>query len=268
MKLFIKDKVLKNCSIEIVGPRIVESVFEFPESVFRAETEACFEELPGEEPDDHLNAVMEETERILEQAKKEALDILTEAKEKARAVLARAEEQGAEIRLRVQEEVRREIVPQIKAETIAGAEQEIADTRFQAQSYFDLACKAMEIQYEKAEKDILSLAVKIAEKIIGVSLKIEPGRLQKIIRSCPLLNMGKENVRIHVSLPDFAWLNDLPEGQKLLYPFVADESLLPGDLYIESDEGAFDLRIASQLEKLQNALIGELTNGGLDKPGQ
>lgn len=270
MKLFIKDRVLKSCSVEIVSPKVVECHMDFSELSFQPLAPTCAEVVTdnNEEPNEEALKAREEADKIVQEARQRAEEMLVEAEEKAKDILFEAEEQGAEIRQRIVDEIRQEIIPEVRAEAILAFEKETAEVRLQAKRYLELANKALEDECIRAEKDIVELALKIAERIIRTSVKLHPAIIADIMRKNAFLCMEKENIRIHVSLNDHIWLSNLPEEQRLPYPFIADETLSSGDLYIESDEGAFDLRITSQLEKLENALMGELADDKLGGHGE
>ncbi len=71
----------------------------------------------------------------------------------------------------------------------------------------------MENECIKAENDMLGLAVKIAERIIRTSVKLDSSIILDVMRKYAVLCTDKENIRIHVSLSDYTQLSSIPEEQ-------------------------------------------------------
>ena len=129
-----------------------------------------------------------------------------------------------------------------------------------ANQLFQLAQRAVQEEYAKVDEDLLHLAIKIAERIVRSSLAVEPQRLVGIIQALTLLPQEREGWRLHVAPEDARWL----EGNQSPCPWVIDESLNPGDCFLECQEGIFDARLEAQLDKLEHTLREELEHGGVE----
>lgn len=287
MKSFTKSHILKSCSVEIISPRLVECTNGF-EAVKPQQEKVSNLALSWKEEsyNDHAieessvkynswdtgNREKEEAENLIMEAKAEAERIVSEAQKRAAEIIQEAEAERETIRKKVEQEVRDEVIPQARCEGyergLKEAKEEAKRLRQQAKAYLELAQRALVDEFHRVDQELLSLVLKISEKIIRSALEFEPVRLLNIIRSLTLIPRAKESMRIYVSPQDWEWLNKLPEEDKPPYLIIVDESLRPGDTYLECEEGIFDARINSQLEKLEHIMREELTNGGLDGTGQ
>jgi flagellar assembly protein FliH len=89
---------------------------------------------------------------------------------------------------------------------------------------------------------------------------VEPQRLVAIIQALTLLPQERLGWRLHVAPDDTRWL----EGDQSPCPWVIDESLNPGDCFLECQEGIFDARLEAQLGKLEHTLREELEHGSVE----
>ncbi|MDR3587759.1 MAG: FliH/SctL family protein [Desulfosporosinus sp.] len=262
MRLSINGRVVKSYDVEVLTPRILE-----------ADCKACFQGsdaylsvITGEEElsprSDHFSEVM-----------LSALEI--EATEKAALILVAAETSAQEIRGQAQadsERLRQEVIQTAQAEVYpvaeakgyqAGLEAGEAEGNrltLSANQLFQLAQRAVQEEYAKVDEALLTLAIKIAERLVRSSLAVDPQRLGAIIQALSLLPQDREGWRLHVASEDALWLKENPPP----CPWVVDESLSAGDCFLECSEGIFDARLESQLDKIEHILREELEHGGLE----
>lgn len=266
MRLSISGRVVKSYDVQVSTPRMVEC-------------NECFQQLG-----DHLT-VLSVPEEGLESENLEHLENLehpglvvtsieTEAKEKAAVILAEAEIYAQKIRAQAEadkERLRQEVIQTAQAEVYPGAQAEGYQAGFQAgeaeakslslkaNQLFQLAQRAVQEEYAKVNEALLHLAIKIAERLVRASLAVEPQRLVGIIQAVALLPQEREGWRLHVAPDDARWL----EGNQPPCPWVSDESLSPGDCFLECQEGIFDARLEAQLDKLEHTLREELEHGSV-----
>lgn len=277
MKSFIKNHVVKGFAVEITEPRLLD---------FNA---ADFQTLMP-----HLAIVTvdsgSETDKVrhdpglcAENEKTQADEILAQAKEEASVIIAKAENQAAGILQKAQAEAE-ELLAMAKsnAEKIcveaqqsragmftqarsegylegseAGRVQAAALTE-KAERYAELAKRAFQTEYEKADEDLLHLAVKMAERIVRGGLTAEPDRMLQIIRGLSLLPQEREDWLLHLSAEDAETLQGFSfEGMPDI-PWVVDSALKQGDCYLVCQEGLFDARLESQLDRFEQELRKEV----------
>ena len=283
MRLSISGRVVKSYDVEVSTPRMVEchegfqqlgtclAVLSVGEETQLSETKpdpADCRDTSGEaESKEQAGRILADAEeraaKILADAKAEAKTIIARAKADAKKTLAQAQTDLDRLRQEVKESAQAEIYPAAKAEGYregrqAGeAEGEILTDK--ANQLFKLAQRAVQEEFSKVDKDLLHLAIKIAQRIVRSSIAVEPQRLLDIIQALALLPLEREGWRLHVAPDDVRWL----EG-KLPCPWVADESLQTGDCFLECQEGIFDGRLEAQLDKLEHTLREELEHGGVE----
>lgn len=202
---------------------------------------------------------------ILAEAKEQAQAIIRQSEQEALAIVERARAEAESYRAEIAAAVRAEVGPQAEAEGYAaGRQQAEAMARAmldQANRLLDLAHRAVEEEFRKADEPLVRLAVQISERILRSTLSISPQQLLTIIRTLPLFPEERGDWSLHVSAQDASWLGELPA--QLPCPVVRDETLAPGDCYLESGEGIFDARLESELARLEQILVEELRRGGL-----
>ncbi len=264
MKLSINGRVVKSYDVEVSTPRMVECA-----EGFQQLGEILAVLSVGEEGRNPVNSARPEQPVMMpnpieEEAKERAAMILVEAENRAQVIL---EEGRADF-----ERLRQEVVDTARAETYPVAQVEGYQVGLQAgeaegkrlaekaNQLFQLAQRAVQEEYAKVDEDLLRLAIKIAERIVRSSLAVKPQRLVGIIQALTLLPQEREGWRLHVAPDDARWL----EGNQPPCPWVSDESLNPGDCFLECQEGIFDARLEAQLDKLEHTLREELEHGSVE----
>lgn len=231
-----------------------------------------------------------EEETLLSQAKSQAQEILTQAKEtlaQAEAELAQAQAEAqilhAEARaeaeklhIKLHEEISQQAYAEGHAQGFAqglreGKEQgerEAKKIKTEARDLFQLAKRAVQEELAKVDGTLLHLALKVSEKIVRANLKQHPEYLLYRIRALALLPEQREGWRLHVAPRDAEWMKNLPPDEILKIPLVEDETLSPGDCFLECSEGIFDARLEAQLDRFEQLLGEELRYDGLEQAGR
>jgi flagellar assembly protein FliH len=269
MKLFTRSTILKSTTVEITSPKLLESPKPGRDYKKNTKYQGILPEFPVlTMPGEDLSEQILEQDTIISEAQTEANRILAEARKKAEEIVRTAHQDSENLRKNIEEAVRQEIIPLAQAEGLEKglkqAAKEAVKLKQEAKGYLELARKALKNEYERVDKELISLCLQICEKIIFTSLRLDPQKLLSIIRNLTLMPREKEGMKLHLSLQDWEWYQDLPDEDKPPYPVIADESLNAGDSYLECREGLFDARIKSQLETLEQYLIEELSHGRLD----
>ena len=117
---------------------------------------------------------------------------------------------------------------------------------------------------DQARGDLLELAVKISERILGAELKTRPQLLVSLIRSALEAAQLTGSITLVLSQKDYDLLRSkgpqvlgkLPQGLKL--QLRADPELQRGDLLIESAAGRLDATLRARLQRV-GASLSELT---------
>ncbi|MFZ3130360.1 MAG: FliH/SctL family protein [Desulfosporosinus sp.] len=274
MKSFIRGRVVKSCNVEVSTPRMVENNEGFQNlgtclavlSVGVEGPNAASPELPGWADITFETEAKEKAAMILAEANEKVAMILAEADISAQEIRAQARAEADRLRQEVAETTRAEVYPKAQAEGyLAGRQAGEAEGKraFQdAKQLFQLAQRAVQEEYAKVDKDLLHLAIKIAERLVRSSLAIEPRRLVVVIQALTLLPQERLGWRLHVAPDDALWLEE--NQPPCPCPWVTDESLSSGDCFLECQEGVFDARIEAQLDKLEHTLREELQHGGVE----
>lgn len=289
MKSFINSTVIKNTTVEIVSPKLVEfpdseryvhrqsvikgtAVVEQFEMSDYTQTRSLYNSVSSQVEPNYQNVVsiveQEDVSNLLLKAKEEAEHLITEAKKEANLILQTAQAERDSLKEAMTESIREEVISSAQAEGyekgLHNAEKEADKIRKQAKNYLQLAQSALMDEFQRVDKELLGLSLKISERITHASLSVEPSRLLNTIRNLTLMPREKTNIKIHISNGDWEWFKILPEEDKPPYTIIVDESLGIGDSFLECEEGVFDGRIDSQLDKIEQFLLEELKNGRLD----
>lgn len=294
MKLSTRSRVVKSNAVEVCVPRLVENapggfqllgehisvvrdtsqtlslVKKENSEVLWTELEERSEELPppkveGREGSALCDEAKGQAEEILAQAHAEAQRIREEARAEIEAI-------KAQVREEVSQQAYQEGYAQGKAQGYAeGKAQGISEAdeiKKEARQLLQMAQRALTEQFNKVDVSLLHLAIKIAERILHARLGLQPEYLLDRIRALTLLPQEKEGWRLYVSPQDAEWLVHLTANEQLDIPLCEDETLKPGDCYLECPEGVFDARLEAQLEQFEKLLGEEIKYDGLDQAGR
>jgi type III secretion protein L len=179
--------------------------------------------------------------RVVESLEQARVDIDT-ARREAEAIVEEARSQAEQVREQARHDGHAEGLEEV-VEHIARARREYTETM------------------EAAEDDMLELAARLARRIVGEAIEVEPQRVQKMVAQVLRHARGKREIVVHVAAEDLAAL----EGHAAEFSrqvdgvpvhFDADPSLERGSCVIQTESGRIDGRITTQLQTLLRALRG------------
>lgn len=226
-----------------------------------------------------ISRAKEQAQEIIAQAEKtlaQAKETFAHAQVNALKLHEEARLEVENLRTRVQEEVSQQAYAEGHAQGLAqglreGKEQgekEAEKIKTEARELFQLAQRAVEEELAKVDETLLQLALKVSERIVRANLKQHPEYLLHRIRALTLLPEQREGWRLHVAPKDAEWLMNHPPEDRLRIPLVEDETLTPGDCFLECSEGIFDARLEVQLDRFEQLLGEELRHGELEQAGR
>lgn len=113
---------------------------------------------------------------------------------------------------------------------------------------------------QNVEEEILKLAVKLSEKIIGRELKADETARTEIVYNALRQVRQQEMLTVRVNAEDLPLLEQTREkaeafGRNRYVDFVADQAVKEGGCIIESASGTVDARLETQLRILENTLL-------------
>ena len=179
--------------------------------------------------------------RAVVDARAEARRILADAAREAEVLRARAEREAQELREAAYQE------------GLESALAELNHVLLEAHERRDAALSG-------AERDVLRLAVKLAEKIIGREIERDDSALADIVSAALRHARQQESLTVRVNpadLPRVQAHRDRidPLGRARFVDLVADPSVGPGGCVIEGESGTVDARLDTQLRVLERALL-------------
>ncbi|CAA7602966.1 Flagellar assembly protein FliH/Type III secretion system HrpE [Acididesulfobacillus acetoxydans] len=275
MNSFINWKVVKKCVVRQSGLCVVDgqSVFQRLREQTAVASPTAERGLP--ESDGIESEARNETNGdSLVQAHLRAEEILLEARFRAEGLIRGAEEAAALRGKEIEEQARTEGQKKGYAdgyddgrrEGLRSGEEAAARLLNRSGELMRLATKAAQAEFLRADREILGLALAIAERIVKASLAVRPQRLLEIVRALALLPEEKTGMVLHLSVRDAEWVGELPP-ESLPCPWVKDDSLSAGDCFLDCQEGVYDAGLADQLAKLEQLLREELEHGGVEPLG-
>jgi type III secretion protein L len=110
------------------------------------------------------------------------------------------------------------------------------------------------------ERDILRLAVKIAEKILGREIKKDRTAIIDIVATALRQARRNEMITIRVNPADLPVIEQHEQrldrvGREQFLDIVSDPRVATGGCVIESESGAIDAQLETQLRVLERALL-------------
>ncbi len=184
--------------------------------------------------------------------------IVTARREAAR-ILEEAEEFAAEIRREAQS-----AAENLKAQAYAQGS-ENALTEFERNLF-----ESREIRekiWRETEKDLLRLAVRLAEKIVGREIEKDDKTIIEIISTALQNARQQEKLTVRVNPKDLPTVEREAEklslgGRVQFIDFVADPRVSASGCLIESEVGTIDARLETQLRVLERALLAQSEGEG------
>lgn len=157
----------------------------------------------------------------------------------------------------------RELVERARRE--ADAIREEAQQQGRSEGYAEMLMYIAEARQRKAamlaaaEPEMLELAFRIARRLLGVSLEIDPGLVEQIVRQSLAHAQGRDQIVLLVHPEDLPHLEparaefaELLGGTQVV--FTAHPEIPRGGCVLETETGRIDARLEVQLERLYLAL--------------
>ncbi len=195
-----------------------------------------------------INRARAEAEEVIRKARLLAEEIIVEAEENAKDIKARAEKKGFAQGIKTAEDS----INLQKSEN-AKALQEIADKL--RGDYSNLV--------DSINDDVVSLAMEIVRKIIGIKLDSSDEVFVGLINDALSRLKQAGFVSIHVSSEDYAryFGGELPEKNlntgTAKIAVIEEDDFSKGDLVLESDGEVLDFSINKQIDIIEKAFTGE-----------
>jgi flagellar assembly protein FliH len=201
----------------------------------------------------------EELNKAREEAAKEKERIITEAESDAENLKAEAKEQGhAEGYNEGREEGRQQALDEMKDAINSANEQAMKTLKDAKEASLDYMVQA--------EHDIAEVVLTVAGKVIPQHFIDAPQVILPLVREALLKIKDQKEIFVHVAPDSYdlvllardEFRSMLPGGNASL-EIVSDESLKPGDCLIETESGALDARVSTQLDLIREAVREVLT---------
>ena len=175
-------------------------------------------------------AARQEAEDIVSRARGEAESIVTDARGEAESIREAAHREGVE-------------------RALAEFEDHLVDIR-------EIRSNVL----RDAERDLLKLSVRIAEKILGTELTTNKAAIGDIVSTALRNARQRETVTILVNPSDLETLNAVrgklpPDPGVQFLDFVADPAVAAGGCVIETEVGKIDARLETQLKVIESSLL-------------
>ena len=178
--------------------------------------------------------------------------VVTRLEELGEAI-GRAEAEAARIR----EDARREAAAfreRIRNEAEAEAHRECLELMGRAQALHDRAI-------EDAQRDLVDMAFKLAERLVGTALEFEPELIGAMVEDIVRRARGRRQITVLTHPEDAAVLerererlSDAAGGARVLVQ-TSDE-ISRGGCILRSESGEVDARLETRLEAVRGALMG------------
>jgi type III secretion protein L len=177
-----------------------------------------------------------------------------EANDEARQIIEKAQTYADELRLDVETEaelLRENAYQEGKGKALLEMTKNLIDSR-------EIRDKTL----SETEHDILSLSVKLAEKIIGREIKTDRATIVDIVSNALRNAKRQDKLTIRVSQTDYSTVQEkfveLSQSSRTSYvDIVPDPRVTLGGCIIESEVGTIDARLETQLRVLEKALLGQ-----------
>ena len=133
--------------------------------------------------------------------------------------------------------------------------------------------QAREALLHEAAEAAVDLAYRIAEKVLRASVEASPEAVIPVVRELLQRTAGSATVVVRLSPRDHGYLlNNLgsfPEasGHEGLR-VCADATVSPGGCVVETEAGALDARLETQLERIAAAVLGNSNSAAAESPGE
>ena len=220
------------------------------------------EEKPEENP---VRFAQIQADKLLREAKVQADKILDQAREDARkeadGIRAAARESGYQ-------EGYGDGLERGSREAHESMELRAADWEAEVAKFLERAGAEMDRQLDDNVEELRDLAMAIAEKVVGISLKSSSDVICRMIQNAIDKKKRREWVHIYISECDAKGLGQIPaslsaaltalSGRVRLIPIAEDE---PGTCIIETPDEIIDASAATQLNNIRGLLMDTASSG-------
>ena len=203
---------------------------------------------------------------IIEKSQQQAGETLNTAKQEAEAIINQARQDAENLKIQAREEGSQTGYQ----EGLTKAKQEIEGHLTNSIKILAEAEEERVQRIASSEAELLQLVTGIAEKIIGSELKSYPEQLLSVVQEALSRVATANSITVKIN-PDALQLlqENLPSLQEVFsepkaIAIQGDQTILPGDCFIETDHGKVDARVKSQLERIMNEI---LKVGRINEPG-
>lgn len=245
-------------------------------------------QLAREKAEDITGVAQQEASGIIEQAQKEADRIKEKAQSHADGIIEKSQQQAGETLNKAKQEAEaiinqaRQEAENLKIEaqkqgSEIGYQEGLAKAKKEMEDHLTSSLKILaEAEEERvrriasSEGELLKLAAGIGEKIIGSELKSDPEQLISIVKEALAKVSMANSITVKLNPDDLQLLQEnLPSLQEVFsepkaIEIQGDQTILPGDCFIETEHGKVDARVKSQLERIMSEI---LKVAQIDEPG-
>ena len=222
------------------------------------------EELPASGTAFNLADLERQGELLVARAKSRAAEILAAAHQESERVSAQARKDGFETG-------KTEGLALGREEGIkAGREAALAETR-QATATLEKSLSSLvaelasrrDVLVKQAERDLLRLAVAVAARIVRRELALDSEAVQRALVEAVRLAAERSRIAVRVNPADLAAAGAVHDELIRSFAdiqdvkFIGDETIERGGCRVLTEAGESDMRVATQLERLEQLLIGE-----------
>jgi len=184
---------------------------------------------------------------------------IVSAQREAARILEEAEDFAAEIRREAQEDaenLKTQAYLQGTENALTEFERNLIESR-----------EIREKVWRETEKDLLRLAVRLAERIVGREIEKSDKTIVEIVSTALQNARQQEKLTVRVNPKDLPALEkqtkNLGSGRIQFIDFVADPRVASTGCMIESEVGTIDARLETQLRVLERALLSQSEGEGL-----
>jgi flagellar assembly protein FliH len=113
---------------------------------------------------------------------------------------------------------------------------------------------------EEATHDLVRLAVSIAARVIHREVSLDPDALTGLVKTAFLKVQSREiqRVRVHPGLESLLRKSLEQGGSPKNLVLMADPTLKPGEMFLETSQGILDASVDTQLREIERGLIDRL----------
>lgn len=195
---------------------------------------------------------MSKVRQEAKQIKYEAQLILAESEKKLKEAEAKAKEIISNTNLEA-----KAIKEKIYQETIQAANEEAELIKEQAKMVLRELFEVKREALTQANKEIIKIALDLAEKIIRYKVSLDPNILQiQVIEAIKKATSEADRVQVFVNPNDLKTLEESIPQMERLFPSgidiipLANDSVDPGSCIVETKSGQLDARFSTQLQAL------------------